>query len=102
MKPIKLKIKGINSYVTEQEVNFSKLAESNVFGIFGETGSGKTTILDSIILALYGVSDRDSLQNLINVNTKDAVVGWTNDNRYDDLIDCIEWLIKQGVFQYDK
>ena len=79
MKPIKLKIKGINSYVTEQEVNFSKLAESNVFGIFGETGSGKTTILDSIILALYGVSDRDSLQNLINVNTKDAYIEFTFD-----------------------
>ena len=74
MKPIKIKIKGINSYVSEQEINFEKLAKSNVFGIFGETGSGKTTILDSIILALYGVSDRDTLQNIINVNTKDAYV----------------------------
>lgn len=74
MKPINLKIKGINSYVSEQSVDFAKLAESNIFGIFGETGSGKTTILDSIILALYGVSDRDSLQNIVNVNTKDAYV----------------------------
>ena len=74
MKPISLKIKGINSYVSEQSVDFARLAESNIFGIFGETGSGKTTILDSIILALYGVSDRDSLQNIINVNTKDAYV----------------------------
>lgn len=90
MKPISLKIKGINSYVSEQNVNFEKLAESNIFGIFGETGSGKTTILDSIILALYGVSDRDSLQNLINVNTKDAYIEYTfemeendgNKNRY--------------------
>jgi len=77
MKPIKLKIKGINSYVAEQEVNFDKLAENKIFGIFGETGSGKTTILDSIILALYGVSDRDNLQNVINVNTKDAFVEFT-------------------------
>ena len=74
MKPINLKIKGINSYVTEQEIDFNKLAENKIFGIFGETGSGKTTILDSIILALYGVTDRDSLQNVINVNTKDAYV----------------------------
>jgi len=77
MKPIKLKIKGINSYSTEQEINFAKLTKNQVFGIFGETGSGKTTILDSIILALYGVSDRDNLQNLINVNTKDAFVEYT-------------------------
>ena len=50
MKPINLKIKGINSYVSEQNINFERLAESNIFGIFGETGSGKTTILDSQIL----------------------------------------------------
>ena len=74
MKPIKLIIKGINSYVSEQVIHFDKLAESNVFGIFGETGSGKTTILDSIILSLYGVTDRDNLQNVINVNIKDAYV----------------------------
>lgn len=79
MKPIMIKIKGINSYVSEQVVDFEKLAKSNVFGIFGETGSGKTTILDSIILALYGVSDRDTLQNIINVNTKDAYVEFTFD-----------------------
>ena len=79
MKPINLKIKGINSYVSEQVVHFDKLAESNIFGIFGETGSGKTTILDSIILVLYGVSDRDNLQNLINVNTKDAYIEFTFD-----------------------
>ncbi|MGN0961324.1 MAG: AAA family ATPase [Christensenellales bacterium] len=79
MKPINLKIKGINSYVSEQSVDFARLAESNIFGIFGETGSGKTTILDSIILALYGVSDRDSLQNIINVNTKDAYVEYIFD-----------------------
>ena len=77
MKPIKIKIKGINSYVSEQVIDFNKLAENKIFGIFGETGSGKTTILDSIILALYGVSDRDNLQNVINVNTKDAYVEYT-------------------------
>ena len=72
MKPINLKIKGINSYVTEQEVCFDKLSETNLFGIFGETGSGKTTILDAIVIALYGTSDRETIANLINVNTKDA------------------------------
>lgn len=72
MKPINLKIKGINSYVTEQEVCFDKLSETNLFGIFGETGSGKTTILDAIVIALYGTSDRETIANLINVHTKDA------------------------------
>lgn len=74
MKPINLKIKGINSYVSEQEVCFDKLSETNLFGIFGETGSGKTTILDAIVIALYGTSDRETMANLINVNTKDAYI----------------------------
>lgn len=72
MKPINLKIKGINSYVTEQEVDFEKLSQSKLFGVFGETGSGKTTILDAIVIALYGSSDRETIPNLINVNCKDA------------------------------
>lgn len=74
MRPINLKIKGINSYVTEQTVDFEKLAQTNLFGIFGETGSGKTTILDSIILALYGTSERDVIQNLINVNSNSGYI----------------------------
>lgn len=74
MKPINLKIKGINSYVSEQEVCFDKLSETNLFGIFGETGSGKTTILDAIVIALYGTSDRETIANIINVNTKEAYI----------------------------
>ena len=77
MRPINLKIQGINSYVTEQEINFDKLSESNLFGIFGETGSGKTTILDAIIIALYGSSDREIIPNIINVNSEKAHIYFT-------------------------
>lgn len=74
MRPINLKIKGINSYVNEQEICFDKLSESNLFGVFGETGSGKTTILDAIIIALYGSSDREIIPNIINVNCDTAYI----------------------------
>jgi len=77
MRPINLKIQGINSYVSEQEICFDKLSESNLFGVFGETGSGKTTILDSIIIALYGSSDREIMPNIINVNCKKAHIYFT-------------------------
>lgn len=74
MRPIKLTICGINSYVSEQSVDFNKLSKGSLFGIFGATGSGKSTILDCIIIALYGTSDRDNLTNIINVNVKDAYI----------------------------
>lgn len=84
MKPISLKIKGINSYVSEQSINFEKLTRTNLFGVFGETGSGKSTILDSIIMALYGTSERDVIQNTINVNVKDAHIVYEFEIKEDD------------------
>ena len=54
MKPRLLKISGLNSFVEEQTIDFSTLIEGGLFGIFGPTGSGKSTILDAITMALYG------------------------------------------------
>ncbi len=67
MKPINLKIKGLNSFIEAQEINFEKLTEKGLFGIFGPTGSGKSTILDGITLALYGEVARKS-SNFMNTN----------------------------------
>lgn len=68
MKPIKLTIEGLNSFETKQELDFESLA-GGVFGIFGKTGSGKSTILDAITLSLYGKVER-SKQNIDFINTK--------------------------------
>ncbi len=54
MRPIFLKLCGINSFSEPAEVDFSALLDQGVFGIFGDTGSGKSTILDCIGFALYG------------------------------------------------
>ncbi len=54
MKPIQLKISGLNSFVEKQTIDFTRLTERGLFGIFGPTGSGKSTILDGITLAMYG------------------------------------------------
>ncbi len=67
MKPINLKIKGLNSFIDSQEINFEKLTDKGLFGIFGPTGSGKSTILDGITLALYGEVARKS-SNFMNTN----------------------------------
>ncbi|WP_371375915.1 AAA family ATPase [Sporomusa aerivorans] len=54
MKPLLLKISGLHSFREEQEIPFAQLSELGVFGIFGPTGSGKSSILDAMTLALYG------------------------------------------------
>ncbi|KNZ40479.1 SbcC/MukB-like Walker B domain-containing protein [Acetobacterium bakii] len=73
MKPMLLKIKGINSFLEEQSIDFNELTQGGLFGIFGPTGSGKSTILDGITLALYGKISRNST-NYINVNEEKASV----------------------------
>ena len=73
MRPIRLKIKGINSFQDEQLIDFETLTQAGIFGIFGPTGSGKSTILDGITLALYGKLSRNS-SNYINVNEEKASV----------------------------
>ncbi len=77
MRPIELRFNGINSYSVEQKVNFELLTKHQVFGIVGKTGSGKTTILDCIILALYGKVPRDDSatpKNFINSEVNECFV----------------------------
>lgn len=73
MKPIKLELMGLNSYTDKQTIDFEKLTSRGLFGIFGNTGSGKSTILDAITIALYGNISRDSI-DYINSSSDKAVV----------------------------
>ncbi|MGB3367104.1 MAG: AAA family ATPase, partial [Acidaminobacteraceae bacterium] len=75
MKPINLKLKGLNSYTDEQEIDFESLCSKGLFGIFGPTGCGKSTILDAITIALYGAQGmaRDT-KDFINTETEKAVI----------------------------
>lgn len=58
MIPLRLSIQGIYSYQNKEDIDFQKLTQSQLFGIFGATGSGKSTILEAISYALYGESER--------------------------------------------
>lgn len=75
MKPKMLKIEGLNSFEKEQKIDFNKLTEKGLFGIFGPTGSGKSTILDAITIALYGKVTRTN-KGYINTVTKNLSVSY--------------------------
>lgn len=60
MRPTKLTMTAFGPYAGVQEIDFGQLGGRNLFVISGNTGSGKTTILDAICYALYGkASGRD-------------------------------------------
>lgn len=71
MKPIRLEFSGINSYQSKVEIDFEVLSSRGLFGIFGRTGSGKSTILDAITLSLYGNISRGT-REFINSNNDTA------------------------------
>lgn len=75
MKPEKLEFCGVKSYTDKVTVDFDKLLKGGLFGIFGNTGSGKSTILDCIFLALYGRLPKSSdREDYINTVTKKCFV----------------------------
>lgn len=76
MRPIRMTLKGLNSFLEPQEIDFELLTSRGLFGIFGPTGSGKSSILDGMTLALYGTTARNSA-NFIHVSTDKAFVEYT-------------------------
>ena len=78
MKPHKLSIAGLQSFREQQDIDFSRLSDIGMFGIFGPTGSGKSTILDAITLALYGKIGRakSGKQGIVNESETHASVSF--------------------------
>lgn len=65
MRPVRLVMQAFGPFSRELEIDFRNLASKNFFLIHGPTGAGKTTILDAMCFALYGVTsgqDREARQ----------------------------------------
>ena len=78
MKILAIRGENLASIEGEFEIDFEKepLASAGIFAITGITGSGKSTILDAMCLALYAKTPRfssakDSSAKIIDVNNNE-------------------------------
>lgn len=80
MIPIKLEIQGLYSYKEKQVIEFDQLTAAGLFGIFGAVGSGKSSILEAILLALYGsterLSDRGEKNSMLNLQSEQLLISF--------------------------
>ena len=56
MRPLRVIMQAFGPFAGEQTVDFAELRGKSFFLITGPTGSGKTTVLDAMSFALYGVT----------------------------------------------
>lgn len=90
MIPLKLTLQGLYSYRVKQTIDFSKLTQAGLFGIFGNVGSGKSTILEAISFALFKESDRLNARenrnyNMMNLKSNDLLIDFefkSNQNKF--------------------
>ncbi|MFZ4522836.1 MAG: AAA family ATPase [Bacteroidales bacterium] len=76
MKILTVRLKNLNSLRGEWTIPFNEepLLSSGLFAITGPTGSGKSTILDAIMLALYGETPRLGVVSSSSVSERGGIV----------------------------
>jgi exonuclease SbcC len=62
MRPVKLELDGFAAYRTKATVEF---CDTDFFVLVGPTGSGKSTVIDAMVFALYGTVPRWGERNLV-------------------------------------
>ncbi len=79
MIPLRLTLQGVYSYSSKQVIDFERLTDAGLFGIFGSVGSGKSTVLEAISYALYGRTERlhqrdNVAYNMMNLRSNELFI----------------------------
>jgi len=56
MRPIRLTLQAFGPFAAKQVIDFEHNSSTGLFGIYGPTGAGKTSIFDGLCFALFGQS----------------------------------------------
>ena len=79
MKPLRLALSSIGPYSAPVDIDFDRLGE--VFLVCGPTGSGKTTLFDAMVYALYGqvpgTRDPSDLVSHYSVDTGEVFIDFS-------------------------
>lgn len=91
MRPISVRFQCFGPYMKEQFIDFTQLEKNGLFLICGETGSGKTTILDAMCYALYGKSSGGLRGDMSVMRCKQA---------QDKDVTFVEYIFESGKNRY--
>ena len=86
MRPIKLELTGFTCFKELQSISFDNL---ELFAIVGQTGAGKSSILDAITYALFGETSRlgsRGLEQLVSQGANGMQVALEFDGTQDELL----------------
>ncbi len=86
MRPVSLMFQCFGPYMEPQLIDFARLEQGGLFLICGETGAGKTTILDAMCYALYGRSSGGLRGELEVMRCK--LAGRDDETRVELVFDC--------------
>ena len=58
MRPVRLTMQALGPYVARETVDFREAVAAGLFGIYGPTGAGKSSIFNAMTFALFGEATR--------------------------------------------
>lgn len=90
MRPIKLTMTAFGPYAGREVVDFRDAVASGLFGIYGSTGSGKSSIFNAMTFALFGEASH-SEQDTASLRSDHAV---------DNVLTEVEFIFELGSSRY--